>query len=266
MDYLQEALERKEYELQQLLSKLQQEMSVAPEGTLRITQTSKKKKTYQFYHCAEDTARMGRYIRKSNLTLACQLAQKMYDEVLFGRAQSQLEAVQTLKIGYDSIELQRLYEELSEQKQALIKPWVLNDQQYVEQWLADEYPPMLFEPGTPEFYTGKGERVRSKSEVMIADRLIALGVPYKYEKPLHLDGGTVRPDFTALNVRTREELYWEHLGKMGDEDYSENAVRKINRYVREGIMPGRNLILTYETKASSLSSPIIERCIKEYLL
>ena len=37
-----------------------------------------------------------------------------------------------------------------------------------------------------EFYTRKGERVRSKSELIIAEELQRYQVPYLYEKPLEL--------------------------------------------------------------------------------
>ena len=35
-------------------------------------------------------------------------------------------------------------------------------------------------------------------------------VPYHYEAPLYLKGrGIIHPDFTVLNIRTRQEYYWE---------------------------------------------------------
>lgn len=50
------------------------------------------------------------------------------------------------------------------------------------------------------------ERVRSKSEVIIADILNQEGIPYRYECPLQLKGwGKVYPDFTVLSERERPE-------------------------------------------------------------
>ena len=55
--------------------------------------------------------------------------------------------------------------------------------------------------------TEKGEYVRSKSEKIIADTLTKNNINYVYELPLRLKGyGTVKPDFTVLNKRTRHEL------------------------------------------------------------
>ncbi|MBQ9321830.1 MAG: hypothetical protein IJ239_05705, partial [Eubacterium sp.] len=71
---------------------------------------------------------------------------------------------------------------------------------YIRNWLDIQYPKKGFSEEGPEFYTSKGERVRSKSEVIIADTLARMGVPYRYEFPIRFSGtGTFHPDFTVLN-------------------------------------------------------------------
>ena len=131
---------------------------------------------------------------------------------------------------------------------------------------------MPFTEDSQKYYTANGERVRSKSEVIIADALLRNGVPYCYEVPLKLNRGgesgnvTFHPDFLCLNVRTRKEFYWEHFGKMGNEDYKENTVGKLNMYVENGFFPGRNLIFTMESGVESLDTRIVEKMIKEFLL
>ena len=42
-----------------------------------------------------------------------------------------------------------------------------------------------------------------------------------------LSNRIIHPDFTVLNVRTREILYWEHLGMMDNKEYIESALAKI---------------------------------------
>lgn len=73
------------------------------------------------------------------------------------------------------------------------------------------------------------------------------------------------PDFTVLNVKLREELYWEHLGMMDDPVYAENAVQKIASYEQNEIFPGDKLILTYETQKNPLNQKQIMRIIHHYL-
>ena len=137
----------------------------------------------------------------------------------------------------------------------------------IQKWLSIPYQGKSFDDHTPELYTTKGERVRSKSEIIIADSLMRADVPYRYECPLVLKGyGKVYPDFTVLNVKLRKELYWEHLGMMDDSEYVEHALQKIATYEQNGIFPGDNLILTYETKQNPVNQKIITLMIQRYLL
>ena len=95
------------------------------------------------------------------------------------------------------------------------------------------------------YETLRGEKVRSKSEAMIADALYRHGVSYQYEKVLKEDGVT-RVDFTIENNIRGRTLYWEHFGRMDDPDYVLEYLKKKKRYESMGIIEGRNLIVTYE--------------------
>ena len=101
--------------------------------------------------------------------------------------------------------------------------------------------------------------VRSKSELIIANILYKNRemLKYKYERPLELmierHTQTIYPDFTILNVRTGKLVYWEHAGRMDDPRYAANFVKKINTYIDNEIIPGKDLIVTYET----VNSPIV---------
>ena len=115
--------------------------------------------------------------------------------------------------------------------------------------------------------TQKGERVRSKSEKILADYFYQNGIPYKYEMPLYLKGfGVIYPDFTFLSRRTKKEIYWEHNGRMDDPIYARNAVRKIQAYEECGIYPGEDLILTYETERTILNERIVKSLVEKYLV
>ena len=137
----------------------------------------------------------------------------------------------------------------------------------MREWQAEVYQGKSFEEENPVIYTEKGERVRSKSEKILADYLYRHGIPYKYERPLYLEGfGIVYPDFTILARKTGEEIYWEHNGKMDDPVYARSAVKKIETYEKNNIFPGEKLILTYETDRTVLHTKTIERLAKKYLL
>ena len=103
------------------------------------------------------------------------------------------------------------------------------DEEYAKRWQELEYTGKAFADDAPEIITERGERVRSKSEKIIADKLYMLGIPYRYEYPLVLEGNiTIYPDFAILRMPQREEVYLEHFGMMDDEDYVENVLMKLN--------------------------------------
>src|SRR5699024_4574121 len=80
------------------------------------------------------------------------------------------------------------------------------------------------------YSTVKGDKVRSKSEVIIANLLADNGIDYDYEKKLeYADGGWIEPDFTIKN-EDGTELYWEHLGMLGVESYDNRWLRKQDIY------------------------------------
>ncbi|MCM0673874.1 ATP-dependent RecD-like DNA helicase [Micromonospora phytophila] len=85
--------------------------------------------------------------------------------------------------------------------------------------------------------TDRGELVRSKSELLIANLLHELGMSYDYEAPFTgADGRTVRPDFT-VTTDLGETVIWEHLGMLADPRYAAKWALKKEWYARNGILP-----------------------------
>lgn len=134
----------------------------------------------------------------------------------------------------------------------------------IKTWLFADLPENPFEPQNKKIETLDGNLVRSKSEAMIADSLYIAGIPYRYECPLELSGRTIFPDFTAIRKHDNARLYWEHFGIMDNYEYAKKACNKILNYSTEGIIPGINLITTYETAEYPLDSAKIRTVIEEY--
>ena len=86
--------------------------------------------------------------------------------------------------------------------------------------------------------TERGELVRSKSELVIADKLHARGIEYGYEQPFVLpDGRTRFPDFTIADHARGVTFYWEHCGMLHDPGYKSRWERKRAEYLAAGIRP-----------------------------
>ena len=204
---------------------------------------------------------------KAEHDLAHKLAQKEYDQKVLKAVDKELIALQKYLSAYPEFPAEQIYENLHKERQKLIIPIKETDEQYILKWEEYAYQRKGFEENTPEYYSAKMERVRSKSELIIADLLNKEMIPYRYEAPIYLKGaGQIHPDFTVLNVKKRKELYWEHLGMMDDPNYAETALQRIAAYEQNGIFPGEGLIITYETRKNPLNQRVIADAIKQYLV
>lgn len=122
--------------------------------------------------------------------------------------------------------------------------------------------------------TRRGESVRSKSEVIIANLLYENKIDYNYEQRLVGQDGSVRyPDFTIEDADTGNIYYWEHLGMMFDPAYRERWQRKLQWYQAQGILPyeqggGPNgtIITSQDSDQGGIDSEAIENLIKQILL
>lgn len=149
----------------------------------------------------------------------------------------------------------------------MINAPVLSDEEYVTRWQAEEYNRKSFGEFATEIYTERGERVRSKSEKIIADKLNNLGIPYRYECPKILDENVkIHPDFTILKMPDRKEVYLEHLGMMDNLTYLENALDRIKIYEINGIYLGKELYITYETSRKPLNTKVLNDFLKNVFL
>lgn len=263
MASFREMLLQEQKRLEQILQKATEQLKDAPQGTLRL---SNSRKWTQYYYCAPGEKKNGVYIPKKNEKLVRRLAQKSYDEKVSRLAEKRLFQIQRITRDYDDEEIEKIFLNEHRERQKLIQPIEPIWEQQLQQWMAKEYKGKGFREGTPVILTERGERVRSKFEKILADYFYRNGILYKYECPLYLKRfGTVYPDFTFLSKTTKQEIYWEHDGRMDDPIYAQNAVRKIHAYEENNIFPGERLILTFETEQVVLDTRIIEKLVHKYL-
>lgn len=85
--------------------------------------------------------------------------------------------------------------------------------------------------------TSDGRAVRSMSELVIAEALIAAGQDFSYEKPLQLGGEVRYPDFTIEDEISGRTIYWEHLGMLEKKGYREKWKKKLAWYIKNGVTP-----------------------------
>ena len=211
--------------------------------------------TIQYQQKQKDGTRV--YIKKSNAALIKALAQKEYDQKILKTIDAEERRIRKFLNKYNSNSLLEVYDSMPEQKGIFVTKYELTDEEYAKMWEDSKNKLGLI--------TEKGEYVRSKSEKIIADTLTKNNINYVYELPLRLKGyGTVKPDFTVLNKRTRHEYVWEHFGMMDDSIYVKNAIKKIEQYGKSGYVQGKNFIATFESKEAPLNTVTINRVIQDF--
>ena len=244
-------------------------MKEAPEGAVRIVKRTHK---LQFYKKCGAGDYQGTYLPREQDGQALALVQKDYDERLLEKARAQLEQIRKFEAALaGKASCEAAYDSLDDTRKSLVAPATLPDAHYAEAWLAVPYRAKKLDDSSPSLTTENGQKVRSKSELVIANALKHAGVPYRYEFPLVMsveeeyEHCEFHPDFYCLNLRTRAEYAWEHFGKMDDPDYAAGAVHKLAVYSANGYFPGKNLILTMESIKTPLDSAEVTRVINEYL-
>ncbi|MCR4580876.1 MAG: hypothetical protein K5681_11085, partial [Treponema sp.] len=244
------------------------------DSRLRISQ---KGKFAEYYLVSSSTDSNGKYISSQNKKLIKEIAQRDYLHKALKLLEEEIRGLEScLKHlyqgnNYSTTKLQALYSKMSKARQDIISPITFSDQAYIREWEAIKWEGLPFEEDSPGFTTLKEEKVRSKSEVLIANALTRHSVPYRYEFPLKFTTPNQRqkiiyPDFTCLNVRSRKEIYWEHFGMMDNPDYSNKTVKKLQSYYDNKIFPGDNLIISMECKETPLNPGNLDKIIRKYLL
>ena len=246
------AANKQRTELRELLAKIPPKPRHVPIGNLRVITNHNRP---QYYIVNSSDAPNGTYLPKRDIRKAAAIAQRDYNKDAADALKKQIAIIDRLLVAFPHGRHQGAASRMTPVREC--------DEEFVAAWQHFPYTGKPFEINAPEFFSSTGVRVRSKSEVIIADALSRAKIPFRYEYPTSIKGwGTLYPDFTCLDKRTREEIIWEHFGLMGDPDYAENAIQKIARYATSGYILGKNFIATFETGTTPLSVKQVQAYIK----
>lgn len=235
---------------------LEKQREKLADGSINIKKHRNKPRYYQHLD------KRNKYLRQNDTELIRELVQKDHIDKAIRAATHEAEVLKKDIIGYPKLTMEKVYEALPEERKEYASPIIPGDEEYAREWLAVPFKPKPFKKGAPKYYTLKGERVRSKSEVIIADRLFAKGIPYKYECPLWVENGFIHPDFTILKMSDRKVVYHEHCGKMTDPEYTKDIPERANKYARIGIFQGDRLFYTFESAECPLDIEALDAFIE----
>lgn len=257
MEELERIIERKKREYERLSAKL-------PAGMLRTAQHGE---VFQYYLRENPEEKNGTYLPRKKEKIAAEYALMEYSEKVIRAAEKELAALKKIVGFYENSAVpERIYEKMSLGKRVLVTPIRISDEEFAETWIRDNSSVPKYREEGKIYETSFGERVRSKSEALIAELYHRRNIPFIYEKPLELkDFVTFRPDFTILDRKRRVEIYHEHMGLLDDEEYRNKAIQKINVYGKNGLFLGDRLIVSFETQKSPLDIKSFEKQIQHIL-
>lgn len=258
-------LENREKSLTQLIKIKENSNNANLSGKIRVI---RKNKTFQFYLITKKYDKEGTYLPRKKDDFAKALLQQEYDKKNLEAGKKELHFLRKLTKFYKNSSLDAANNKFTKSKRIFIEPVQLSNSEYAEKWQNVPYVKKPFYETSSEFYTSKNERVRSKSELIIANALLQNNVPYRYEFPIELktENGfiTVHPDFYCLNINNRKEFCWEHFGMMNNDEYAASATAKLNAYIQNGWIPGKNLIISMEAAGTPLQTKTLRKLISSY--
>lgn len=263
---LSRRIKTQKQQLEKELQKSQAFLKSAPEGALICQKTPHGVKWLQRQEPKDlGTSRKRIYISQKNKSLAEQLALKKYHKYKIQEINEELKALNAY-LKYHKENLSKMTGKILNTVglQELLQPVICPLSEELKHWMYASYKQNPLYPEQRNIKTLSGQKVRSKSESLIALKLTEFQIPFRYEAELYLEEQIYYPDFTLRHPDTGNFFYWEHFGLMDNPAYAEKAFDKIGTYITHGIFPFANLLMTFESKENPLDIEQVEALIQYY--
>lgn len=234
-----------------------------PGALVRDSSTGKER---LFHIIREDGVRKRRVITDNDHIIG-ELFRKKYIETELKLLSKDIKALKRFINIYDDFDADNIIANMPDRYSRISEKYICSDiacKHNLMQWAEAPFEQSTYEPKEKIHKTSRGIKVRTKSEVIVAEKLDASGIPYRYEEMLYIESFSFAPDFTIM---TENGLwYWEHAGRVDNPSYIRRHKWKMNMYEKAGIFPWKNLIVTYDDENGALDSRIIAAEINNKLL
>ena len=249
---------------EQNIAKLEKFLESMPEGEIQ-SYANGKYRTWRITY--PDGKRQ--YLSKSELQLAKTLAfKKVYTAQLHDlKAEAEASRRYLRCKSRSAGAVDRLMQKMTPDVKALIGESLKTTDKKVADWENEPYERYDKYQENLVHQTLKDKlKVRSKIEADTANSLCILKIPFKYEKMTRVGNQKFAPDFTALDIRTFQEIIIEVFGMMDDPEYRQTYRKKMTAYINNGYLPGVNLLVFYETSATPLSSQYTMQTLEDFFI
>ena len=277
MSIYKDKIEEMMYESSKLLENYIREYENCVEGGMTHYKAHGKD---TFYHTFTDNGKYTREVTGEDSEILKSLARKEYLNRAIKVLKRNIEvlsragaSLQPMDIDYMRKKMRKAYRGLPDEyffNGLFDRPGINQMDQYLEgirrhvEWAKEPYEKSTYKPERRIFPTSAGFKVRSKSEQSIVEQLVNYGVPFRYEEVIWINKWPYSSDFTFRD-RDKKKFYWEHAGMMDVPAYRESHKRKMDTFERVGIMPWKNLIVTYDIDGV-INIPMIKSLIENEVL
>ncbi len=241
-----EALVKKQIEI------VENNLSHPVEGRLKVSERDSK--FYYYKRKRENGEETCTYITNADINTAKEIALHDYSKKAEKVLLKEQKALKEFALCDFDKELDDCYAKLDNGRKAILSPIPGTVQSVLSIWANEQYEPNLSYPEKLIHETERGERVRSKSEQLIANYLYSKRdiIDYKYERPLELKVNgkkeIVFPDFTVINKFTAKMRIIEHAGRLDLPEYREAFVWKHKAYVDNGLIQNGTVVYSFESE------------------
>lgn len=237
-----------------------------PAGKLIVARNGSHYKWYVSMNGHSDGIRFLSKKPLSNQQLAKELALKNYLSIMLSHCAEQKELALSYLQSLERSEKDMMKILSNPEYRKLLSSFYCVKNEDLASWAAASYESSGLHPENLKYPSPSGHVLRSKSEVIIDMTLSSQQIPFRYEASLSLDGITFYPDFTIRHPVSGSYYYWEHFGMIDNPDYFSSFTHKLRYYIDNGILPGMNLIMTFETSSHPLSPLLVDQLVQYYLL
>ena len=277
MSIYKDQIEEMMYESSKLLENYIREYKDCVEGGLACCRTHGKE---TFLHTSQSNGKYIRTVVGKDSDMLKALARKEYlnrtikvlknNVAVLSKA---AEKLQPMDVDYLREKMLKPYRSLPDEyffKGLFDRPGINQADQYIEgikrhvEWAKEPYEKSTYKPERRKYPTSAGFKVRSKSEQSIVEQLVNYGVPFRYEEVIWINNWPYSSDFTFRD-RGKNKFYWEHAGMMDIPVYKNKHEHKMKTFEGIGIVPWKNLIVTYDVD-EVINVPLIKSIIENEVL
>lgn len=249
----------------QRLEMEQAEMATLPEGRLSF-RTDGLKTNYILLKddFSNSKQRYSRRTINNDVHLIRKLARKEYLKTSTAMLSDEITRLEDFLKNSKPPDVRNILEAMPKRFRMINKELFFSKMADVDEWLKADYEINQYKIHEKIHTTSRGLKVRSKSELLIAEKLDYYCIPYRYEQMIYFERYSFSPDFTIWT--TNGIIYWEHCGLMSDPEYKKSNQWKLRMYDKMDIVPWKNLIVTYDTDDGGINAGIIDAEIRNRIL